>query len=321
MTALIIAGTMWTLMLVLAITARRRTSQRSLVATVLMAVAQTMNIDAVYLAVDALLPIANLTMLLGDVVRVAGVAVLVTAIGASTGVPHSRTRVSTYGGAATAGVAMIVSFIFIDAPLATGSFMITYGDQFAAAVFNAAQMGFIAIFTGISSWHIARTLLVIDDKWFRGSLLCLLLGAYSAVGFGLAAIFMDVAHLIGAIPAMQAGGRVYDLLLTTAVLLLCVGFMLLPIARRLSACRRSAHVGELARDVDAIWRRIVPAETREREGFDHDDPEMLLHRQLIEIEDALLAENARTVLASEEQATVEAAQSWMAALAELGDEQ
>ena len=319
MTSLIITATMWVLTLVLAITARRRTSQRILIATTLMAVAQTMNIDAVYLAVNALLPIANLAMLLGDLIRVAGIAVLVTAIVASTGVPHSRTRIWSYGGAAIAGVVMTVSFIFIDAPVATGSFMITYGDQPAAAIFNAAQMGFIAVVTGVSGWHIARTLVAIDDRWFRGSLLSLLLGACSAVGFGLTAIYMDIAHLIGALPAMQAGGRVYDLLLTAAVLLLCMGFTLHPIARRVSARRRSTQVGELARDVDAIWRRIVPTETREREGFDHDDPEMLLHRQLIEIEDVLLTRDAHAVLTPDEQATVEAAQSRMAALAELED--
>jgi hypothetical protein len=319
MTSLIITATMWALTLVLAITARRRTSQRILIATTLMALAQTMNIEAVYLAVDALLPLANLAMLLGDLIRVAGIAVLVTAIVASTGVPHSRTRVWSYGGAAIAGSVMTVSFGFIEAPVATGSFMITYGDQPAAAIFNAAQMGFIALVTGVSGSHLARTLFAIDDRWFRGSLFCLLFGACSAVGFGLTAIFMDIAHLLGDLPAMQAGGRVYDLLLTAAVLLLCLGFMLLPIARRVSARRRSTQVGELARDVDAIWRRIVPVEMREREGFDHDDPEMLLHRQLIEIEDVLLAGDAHAVLKPDEQATVETAQSRMAALAELED--
>ncbi|WP_157580529.1 hypothetical protein [Plantibacter sp. Leaf314] len=75
----------------------------------------------------------------------------------------------------------------------------------------------------------------------------------------------------------------------------------------------------MARGVDAIWRRIVPAETREREGFDHDDPEMLLHRQLIEIEDVLLTKDAQAALTPDEQATVETAQSRMAALAELED--
>ncbi|NUJ89172.1 hypothetical protein HOW07_14255 [Plantibacter sp. MCCC 1A11337] len=319
MTALIITGTMWTLVLVLAITARWRTSQRVLVATVLMAVAQTINIDAVYLAVDALLPVANLAMLLGDLVRVVGVAVLVTAIIASTGVPPRRTRVWMYGGSAVAGAVMIVSFAFIKAPAASGSFMITYGDQPAAAVFNAVQMGFIAVVTGISGWHLARALLVIGDRWFRASLFCLLLGACSAVGFGLTAIFMDVAHILDALQAMYAGSRLYDLLLAAAVLLLCAGFMLLPIARRLAARRRSAQIGGLARDVDAIWRRVVPAETREREGFDHDDPEMLLHRQLIEIEDVLLAKDANAILTTDEQSTVEAAQSCMAALAELED--
>jgi len=165
---------------------------------------------------------------------------------------------------------MILSFVFIDAPLATGSFMVTYGDQPAAAIFNAAQMGFIAVVTGVSGWHIARTLVAIDDRWFRGSLLCLLLVACSAVGFGLTAIFMDIVYVLGALPAMRAGCRVYDFLLTAAVLLLCLGFMLLPIARRVSARRRFAQVGELA--------RIVPVEMREREGFEQDDPEMLLHR-------------------------------------------
>lgn len=52
---------------------------------------------------------------------------------------------------------------------------------------------------------------------------------------------------------------------------------------------------------------------------DHDDPEMLLHRHLIEIEDVLLTRHAHAVLVPDEQATVEAAQSLMAALAVLED--
>ncbi|KQM15277.1 hypothetical protein ASF83_04640 [Plantibacter sp. Leaf171] len=82
---------------------------------------------------------------------------------------------------------------------------------------------------------------------------------------------------------------------------------------------REAPSGELGRDVDAIWRRIVPVETREREAFDHDDPETLLHRQLIEIKDVLLTKDTHAALTPDEQTTVETAQSRMAALAELED--
>ncbi|OII39300.1 hypothetical protein [Plantibacter sp. MMLR14_011] len=317
MSAAIIAGAMWSLSIVLLITARRRRSQRILVAASLIAAAQTLNVDDVYFAADAVMGSQNWMMLPANLLQVCGVAVLSTAIQGSVGAASSANRRWTYGLLALTACVMVGSFGCTSTTTTTGSFMREYGAQPAAAVFNGVEMAFIGGVLGHAGWVLVRFIPAVSDRMFALGIWLLILGSVSAVGFTSAAVVMDIAHVVGDVRTMDLGRRLYGSLMTASVLLLCGGFSVLPLARRSEGWRRSRRVNRLMAGVERVWKRVTPSDVQRRQEFDYWSSEMRLHRQVIEIEDALLASPGEHVLSRRESCLMRSAQVCLARLAQL----
>lgn len=317
MSAAVIAGAMWSLSMVLLLTARRRRSQRILVAASLIAAAQTLNVDDVYFAADALMGSQNWMMLPANLLQVCGVAVLSTAIQGSVGAASSANRRWTYGLLALTACVMVGSFACISTTTTTGSFMREYGAQPAAAVFNGVEMAFIGGVLGHAGWALVRFLPAVSDRMFAVGIWLLILGSVAAVGFACAAVVMDIAHVVGDVRTMDLGRRLYGSLMTASVLLLCGGFSVMPLARRSEGWRRSRRVNRLMAGIEHVWERVTPSDVQRRQGFEYWSSEMRLHRQVIEIEDALLASPGEHVLSRRESCLMRSAQGWLARLAQL----
>ncbi|WP_426738249.1 hypothetical protein [Plantibacter sp. 2H11-2] len=317
MSALIIAGAMWTLSVVLLLTARRRRSQRILVASSLIAAAQTLNVDDVYFAADALMGSRNWMMLPANLLQVCGVAVLSTAIQGSVGAASSANRRWTYALLVLTACVMVGSFACISMTTTTGSFMREYGAQPAAAVFNGVEMAYIGAVLGHAGWVLVRFLPTVSDRMFAVGVWLLILGSVFAVGFSAAAVVMDVAHVVEDARTMDVGRRLYGSLMTASVLLLCGGFSLMPLARRSEGWRRIRRVNRLMAGIEQVWERVTPSDVQRRQGFEYWSSEMRLHRQVIEIEDALLASPGEIFLSRRESCLMRSAQAWLARLAQL----
>jgi hypothetical protein len=142
---------------------------------------------------------------------------------------------------------------------------------------------------------------------------CLVVGAILGVALCLVVLIMDVAHLVGRVDVMSAVSIAYAPLYLLTFLFLCVGLAGQPTLRFLRARRRATHTRSLINELSPAWR----AATIVRPGLSQSDAvpvrteglEAQLHRQVVEIRDAMidprvsfsLSANDRLVLESAEQ--------------------
>jgi hypothetical protein len=116
---------------------------------------------------------------------------------------------------------------------------------------------------------------------------------------------MDLAHLLGDQPTMQQLAAIYDTSLVGAMLFLCAGLALPPVARRIVQRTQQRTQAGLLEDLTLTWEKATATRKDGRLAtpavvIERGDPDTRrLHRMLVEIEDALLMDPAAAKLLDE----------------------
>lgn len=294
----IAAAVIWCLALCLLPDLRRRKDKSILVAAVTIATALTLNIDRIYIAGDQVLGSRNLLDLVANIFMVVGIyflsrAILRAADVRETVATNNRAGLSVLG---MVIVALIVSFSLVDAPGTSTAFMRDFGGQWPAAVYSSVQFLYIGVVVAITGFTCFRFRGEMARPYFRVAFVFIGVGCALAVVLVLAVLGMDVLHLMGQLDAMTRLSYVYDAALVGAMVFLCVGLALPPVARRLERRSDARAAAFLVERVYGVWDRITSERSEIRldlaqTAMDrHDAPKRRLHRMLVEIQDALFVD-------------------------------
>ena len=165
------------------------------------------------------------------------------------------------------------------------------GAQPAAAAYSIINF----VYCGI----VIATMLVLAARQYRHSTgiqrlpaALLTLGSAFGVALCVAVIVMDIAHVTGHLDLMHAVQPTYGPLSLLTFVFLCAGFAVQPAVRRAQHHLRDRRTAALAAHLEPLWNRA----TSVRPGLSQadplatsaDDPEGRLHREIVEIRDAMI---------------------------------
>jgi len=287
-----IAVLMWVLVISLLILRRGRAERSITYAAITIAVAMTLSVDAVYAPVDAVLGGSNLGTLIADGALMVGVFFLGRGIMKAAEYRPLPVRIAL--GPATLVVALagsLLAFAFIDRGATTTNFMLDLGAQPAAAAYSMIQFTYYGIVVAAMAAAAIRQFRLRNgiQRIPAGSLI---IGASVGVSFCLVVLVMDVAHLAGDVDFMRTVGTAYAPLFLLTFLFLCIGLAGQPALRFLGKRRRHARTRRFVEQLSPLW----DAAAQVRPGLSkHDttairleDPETMLHREVVEIRDAMI---------------------------------
>ncbi|MGF3055400.1 hypothetical protein [Microbacterium sp. YY-01] len=312
MTQLLVAAVMWLLVISLLILRRRRTDRSITYASLAIAISMTFNVDEIYFGIDRALGSTNITTLIGDGLLMVGLSFLGRGV-MKAGEYRPRLAKIAVGrpALAVALAAVIICFIFIDRGTTTDAFMHDVGDQLAACAYSLTVFTYCAIVVGamhvlaISQWRANRGLLRIPAMLLTYGSLC-------GIALCITVWVMDISHVTGHIIILEAAIPFYGPLMLAAFVLLCAGFIAQPLTRLLR--RRFHHVRTvvLIAQLEPIWREanvLRPGLSNRQAATDFlDDPEARLHRQVVEIRDAMIDPRVKFTLTRCELAVVQRAE-------------
>ncbi|GAA1817748.1 DUF6545 domain-containing protein [Agromyces neolithicus] len=312
MIPVLVSALMWLLLACLLIVRRGRGERTITYAALIIAIAMTLNIDSIYVALDGLVGGTNLVTLVADLALTVGVFFLGRGVmKASDHQPRSVQLALGTPALATALVCAIVAFFLIDRGSTTTSFMIDLGYQPAAAAYSMIHFAYYAIVLTAMALLAARQLRI-----NRGVQLLppasLVLGCVFGFALTVVVIAMDVAHVAGNLDLMTAVSVAYNPLYLLTFLFLCFGFAGQPVARTLHARSRERATRALARELEPLWARataVRPGISQSDDApFHADDGETLLHRQVVEIRDAMIDTRVSFQVSDDERGLVERAE-------------
>ncbi|WP_285241509.1 hypothetical protein [Pseudarthrobacter sp. MEB009] len=287
----------WLLVICLLPGIRVRRDQSVLTAAITISVALTLNIDQVYVGVDSLLGGRNFVDLAANVAMVVGIYFLSRAI-IRAATPDGTAEKRDGGGMillAGVIVGLAASFSAIVTQGSSTRFMADYGDQWPAAFYSSVQflyIGFVVSVTGITCFRFRGDMF---RPYFRASFTLIGVGCAFAVFLVILVLVMDVLHLQGRLNAMRSVSTIYDAAFVAAMVFLCVGLAIPPVARRVLRRKQSATEVELVSDLTRIWEKTTKKRqdvrlVRGTEMITQQDRAQRLHRMLVEVQDALLIE-------------------------------
>ena len=307
----LVATLMWALVASLLIFRRKRTDRSVTYAALTIAIAMTLNVDGIYTVVDPLLGGTNIATLIADALLMTGLFFLGRGV-----MKSGEYRPRLVRAAVSAPVLLIAllaitaSFLFIDRGTTTTRFMSDLGAQPAAAVYSIINFSYGAL--------VIATMLLLAARQYRHSTgiqrlpaALLTLGSAFGVMLCLAVLTMDIAHVTGQITLMHAVQPIYSPLSLLTFLLLCAGFIAQPVVRRAQRYARRRSTTALADQLEPLWQRA----TRVRPGLSNaeslsasDDPEGRLHREIVEIRDAMIDSRITFTITDAEHALLEQAE-------------
>jgi hypothetical protein len=298
------AVVIWCLVLCLLPGARTRKDHSILIAAVAIATALSLNVDPIYLAGDRALGGRNLLDLLANVLMVVGIYFLSQAILRASELNDAPVRRDRRGLVilGLVSVGLVLAFFLIEAPMSSTRFMLDYGDQPAAALYSAIQFVYIGLVVGVTGYVCFRFRRRMAASYFRVAFTLIGIGCFLAIVVVFAVLGMDVAHLLGEQSTMEQLAAVYDTSFVGAMVFLCAGLALPPVARRLVRRAQLRTQADLLDNLTSTWEKATatrkdgrlapPAAAIERGAPDT----RKLHRMLVEIEDALLMDPAAAKL-------------------------
>jgi hypothetical protein len=309
----LVATLMWALVASLLSFRRKRTDRSITYAALAIAIAMTMNVDAIYTVVDPLLGGTNIATLIADALLMTGLFFL------GRGVMKSGEYRPTLVRAAVSAPMLVISlsaiavtFLFIDRGPTTTQFMNDFGTQPATAAYS--------IITFVYGGIVIAAMLTLAARRYRHSAgvqrlpaALLTLGSAFGVALCLAVIVMDIAHATGHLNLMHAIQPAYDPLSVLTFVFLCAGFAVQPAVRRAQHHARRRHTISFAAQLEPLWHRATLA----RPGLSHadplatnsEDPEGHLHRMIVEIRDAMIDPRVTFDTSRTERALLERAES------------
>lgn len=303
----IAASVIWGLVLCLLPGARTRKDHSILVAAVAIATALSLNVDPIYIAGDQALGGRNLLDLSANILMVVGIYFLSQAILRAAEINDAPVRRGRRGllilGVVSVG--LVLAFLRVEAPVSSTRFMLDYGDQPAAAVYSAIQFVYIGVVVGVTGYVCFRFRRRMATSYFRVAFALIGIGCSLALVVVFAVLGMDVAHLLGKQSTMEQLAAVYDTSFVGAMVFLCAGLALPPVARRIVRRAQLRTQAGLLEDLTSTWEKATATRKDGRlaapaAAIQPGDRETRrLHRMLVEIEDALLMDPATAKLLDE----------------------
>ena len=312
MTQLLVAALMWVLVASLLIIRRKRADRSVTYAALAIAIAMTLNVDAVYETVDPLLGGSNTATLIADTLLMVGLFFL------GRGVMHAGEYRPRLVRAAVslptllvALAAITVIFTFIERGHTTTQFMADLGNQPATAAYSIINF----VYCGI----VIAAMLILASRQYRNAhgvqrfpATLLTLGSVFGVALCVAVLIMDIAHVADHLDLMRAVQSLYAPLSLLTFGFLCAGFTAQPVARLAQHHARRRRTEALSADLEPVWDRA----TRVRPGLSQaeplaagtDDPEGRLHRTIVEIRDAMIDGRVTFTTTDDERALLQAAE-------------
>ena len=292
MIPVLVSTLMWILLICLLVLRRGREERTITYATLTIAVSITLNIDPLYEALDAALGGANLLTLIADLALMIGVFFLGRGVmKASDRQPRIVRLALGRTALAVALVLSIVAFVFIDQRGTTTSFMLDLGDQPAAATYSIIHFTYYGIVLAAMAALAARRIRVSRGSQ-RFPPISLLLGSLFGLCLSAVVITMDVAHAVGNLELMAAVSIAYGPLYLCTFVFLCLGFASQPVLRSLQTRSRAQTTRALVLELEPIWGRattVRPGISQSADAaFRISEPETVLHREIVEIRDALI---------------------------------
>ncbi|MEU1970782.1 DUF6545 domain-containing protein [Microbacterium sp. NPDC019599] len=288
----IIAVLMWMLVICLLVLRRRRTERSITYAAITIAVAMTLSVDVVYSSVDAVLGATNIGTLIADAALMVGVFFLGRGIMKAADYRPLLVRIALGPIALVVALAgLVTAFLLIDTGSTTTNFMLDLGDQPAAAAYSIIQFTYYGV--------VVAAMATVAIRQFRlrsgiqripaGSLI---IGAVLGVALSIVVIVMDVAHLTGNLDAMAAVGTLYGPLFLLTFVFLCIGLAGQPTLRYVGERRRLTRTQTFVKQLAPLWdaaTRVRPGlRQRDATAIRLEDPEAVLHREVVEIRDAII---------------------------------
>ena len=292
MIQMLVATLMWALVASLLIFRRKRADRSITYAALTIAIAMTLNVDRIYAVIDPLLGGTNIATLIADALLMTGLFFL------GRGVMKSGEYRPRLVRAAVSVPMLVISllsititFLFIDRGPTTTQFMSDLGAQPATAAYSIINFSYGGI--------VIATMLTLAARRYRHSTgiqrmpaALLTLGSAFGVALCLAVIVMDIAHVTGRLDLMHAVQPAYGPLSLLTFLFLCAGFAAQPAVRRAQHYLRDKRTSALAAQLESLWNRA----THLRPGLSQadppaartEDPEGRLHREIVEIRDAMI---------------------------------
>ncbi|MCY7413783.1 MAG: hypothetical protein LH471_12230 [Salinibacterium sp.] len=292
MTAIIVSVLMWLLVASLLILRRGRAERNITYAALTIAIAMTLNIDLVYQALEGLAGGTNLVTLVADVALMVGVFFLGRGVMKASEHQPWAVRFALNRFALVAAVVVAVgAFLLVDRGGTTTSFMLDLGEQPATAAYSMIQFFYYGVVLSAMAVLAARQLRSSEGVQ-RLPPASLLVGSILGVGLSLVVITMDVAHVAGNLRLLATVAIAYGPVFLLTIFFLCLGFAGQPAARTVQAQSRERKTRMLADELAPIWAaatKVRPGISQnEQVPFHANDPETLLHRQVVEIRDAMI---------------------------------
>jgi hypothetical protein len=290
------AAVIWCLVLCLLPGARTRKDHSILIAAVAIATALSLNVDPIYVAGDRALGGHNLLDLFANILMVVGIyflsqAILRAAELNDAPVQRDRRGLLILG---LVSVGLVLAFLRIEAPVSSTKFMLDYGDQPVAGLYSAIQFVYIGVVVSVTGYVCFRFRRRMATSYFRVAFTLIGIGCSLALVVVFAVLGMDVAHLLGEQSTMEQLAAIYDTSFVGAMVFLCAGLALPPVARRIVRRAQLRTQAGLLENLTSTWEKATatrkdgrlsaPAAATEQ----GDSETRRLHRMLVEIEDALL---------------------------------
>jgi len=142
-------------------------------------------------------------------------------------------------------------------------------------------------------------------SYFRVAFTFIGIGCSLALVVVLAVLAMDVAHLVGHVTTMARLAVVYDSSFVGAMVFLCAGLALPPVARRIVQRKQARIRANLLGELTSTWEKATAARKDARLAASSEVPDggdaatRRLHRMLVEIQDAVLMEPTASNLLDE----------------------
>lgn len=318
----LVAALMWVLVASLLILRRGRTDRSITYSALTIAIAMTLNVDAIYVIVDRALGGLNLATLLSDGLLMIGLFFLGRA--AMKAGEYRPRLVRTAVGRSALFIALLgtsVTFMLIDRGATTVNFMIDLGAQPWAATYSIITFTYCGM--------VVAAMLALATRQFRlGDGIqrippgLLFIGSASGVALCAVVIVMDVAHISGNLDLMTAVGATYGPLSLMAFVFLCAGFVGQPLVRYARGHARRTQTDQMVKELEPLWHRatlVRPGLSGTNSlGSSLDDPEVRLHREIVEIRDATIDPRVSFEVTSADRALLERAEGHLMGLDSRG---
>lgn len=289
MTRVVIVAAMWTLFFVVLIRIRSRRNQSIVIAAGFIAASMTLNIESLYIAIDARLGGTNLLDFVGNGLLIAGAYFMAKAILVAIDPTQARQMARPYA-IALAGTlaAMLVLFFAIERGPSTGAFMAEHGAQPAASAYSAVQYLFVGAVTLLTAVACFRAFPKMPAPTNRVAFLLLAIGSTFGIAVSVLVLIFDLTNVLT--PEADVARRLswfYDSLFAAAIVLMAAGLAMPPIGRRVYDGIRSMRARRMLARLQPIWdktaaEQFVTAPVSRSTPVDH------LLRAFIQVQDSLL---------------------------------